>query len=368
MRILQLVHSLRRGGAERVLLDLANGLIERGHTVKIVALLAINEYQESCYAAIPHQYLIPPEQYRWPWSVPMMARALGEVVNKFHPDLIEIHTPTAAVVTACAKPNAPVVHVLHGYDLNRGQRWIKDWLLHKLYSWAYQKLKARLVVVSVSMVEEIGRYFSCSSKDIRCIWNGVDLKRFLFFQRELPINPVIVTLGTLAPVKRPDLAIYAMGELVRRFPGAKLLMVGDGPLHAELLGLVKQLNLEQHIEFLGRRERVPEILAMGHIFWQLSMKEGCPVAIIEAMATGLPVVGHDVAGIQDIVKDGFTGFLIPYENIREVSQKTTQILTNSELYYSMSLRARQHVEREFSLERMVTQHEAVMQDVIREAR
>ena len=168
MRILQVVHSLRRGGAERVLLDLANGLIERGHTVKIVALLAINEYQESCYAAIPHQYLIPPEQYRWPWSVPVMARALREVVSKFRPDVIEIHTPTAAVVAAYAKPNAPVVHVLHGYDLYRGQKWIKDCLLHKLYNWSYKKLRARLVVVSVSMVEEICHYFSCSSKDICC--------------------------------------------------------------------------------------------------------------------------------------------------------------------------------------------------------
>lgn len=296
-----------------------------------------------------------------------MARALRKVVSKFHPDVIEIHTPTAAVVAAYAKLNMPAVHVLHGYQQYRGGKWIKDWLLHKLYIWSHRTLKARLVVVSGSMVAEICRYFSCSPQDVHCIWNGVDLKRFQFFERKLGTNPVILTVGTLAPAKRPDLAVQALKELKPRFPGIQLLMVGDGPMRYELLGLVKSLHLDQHVNLLGRREDVPDILAKGQIFWQLSMIEGCPMAIIEAMATGLPVIGHDVKGIQDIVENGSTGFLVPYGNMHEVGQKTTEILADPELYHSMSLKARQRAEREFSLERMVSQHEVLIEDVIREA-
>ena len=115
MRILFFVHSLRRGGAERVLLEVALGLQNKGHIVEVLSWLRVDEYREERYRSITRHFLISKEAYRWPWSIPRAAALLGRHVGRFQPDVIEIHTPSVAWVAAWANSGIPCVQVLHGY-------------------------------------------------------------------------------------------------------------------------------------------------------------------------------------------------------------------------------------------------------------
>ncbi len=341
MRILHLVHSLRRGGAERILLDLSSAFVNRGHIVDVLSLIAFDEYHDPDYANIRRHYIIQPDKYRWPWGIPAMARLLKSAVSQIYPDVMMIHTPNVAWVAAAAGCRVPSVQMLHGYGAMTSRlSGMKQWLARLADQWAFRRLGRRLAVVSRSMVPVAATHFGCSESLVVCVPNGVDLLRFRWRNRTLPKNPVILTVGTMARVKRPDLVVSALARLLPHWPGVRLWMVGDGPSHEETKALAARMGIDGQVEFLGRRDDVPDLMSRAHVFWQLSESEGLPRSVLEAMATGLPVVGHDVRGIRDTVVNSQTGFLVPFGDVESVARKTNELLSQPELYKTFSVAAR----------------------------
>src|SRR5207248_1957143 len=128
----------------------------------------------------------------------------------------------------------------------------------------------------------------------RVIPNGVDLARF-----SLPREPVrgrILTVGRLAPPKRPDLALRALAQVRERIPEAELWVVGDGPLRADAERLAGELGVTEATRFVGHRDDVPELLATAECVLLASDYEGCPLSVVEAMAAGLGVAATDAGG------------------------------------------------------------------------
>ena len=114
------------------------------------------------------------------------------------------------------------------------------------------------------------------------------------------------------------------------------------------------------MEFLGRREDVPTLMAEAHILWQLSESEGLPMVVLEAMASGLPVVGFAVRGIRDVVIDGETGCLVPHGDVQAVARRTTEILRDEATYQRLASQERIRVQQHFSLAGMVEGHERIL--------
>lgn len=366
MRVLMMIHSLRRGGAERVAIEVARGLRVRGHAVLIVPLLATNEYPTDS-AGLPVTSLIPPNQYRWPSAVPRMARQFLPIVKSFDPDVIQTHTPTAAVVLRWAERKIPRQHVTHGYGaITRAAGW-KGWVNQRLDRWARGGCHGGVTVVAESMRTIAAGYLGRPGYEIRCVPNGVDLERFPFVERSTPAALSILTIGTLASVKRPDLAIGAMPRLLQLFPGAELRLAGEGPLREALQRQIRSLALEGRVHLLGRRTDVATLCAKADVCWHLSQSEGLPLAIVEAMSTGLPVIGHDVRGVRDIVTDGRNGFLVPYEDTEQLVQRTITLVRNRDLYMTLARGARARVEECFSSEQMIAGHEAALADQVKMA-
>lgn len=361
MRILFCVHSLRRGGAERVLLEIALGLRAKGHIVEIAAWLDVDEYAEECYRSVPRHFLMRKEEYRWPWSVRQAAVRLRDLAAKFQPDVIEIHTPTVAWVVAWANVRVPCIHVVQGYGAITRRGSFKDWLMRKGDRLAHRLLKAKFIVPAPPMAEVAAVHFAVDRSRFACVPNCVDVHSFTPRPKIPDDAPFIMMLGTLSPNKGQQWGVRAMGALLQYLPKAKLIIVGEGAYRPELERLIREMGLEGSAELTGRRKDAFEMMAASHVFWHLSESEGLPMVILEAMASGLPVVGFDVRGTRDVVVDGETGYLAPFGDIRMVVQRTVELLKDEFAYQEMSRKAREHVASRFSLECMVDGHEGVLQ-------
>jgi glycosyltransferase involved in cell wall biosynthesis len=233
-------------------------------------------------------------------------------------------------------------------------------LTRSMASLVARKLKAAFVTVSGSMIPVAAKYFGIDEERFQCISNGIDLNKFRSVKNIPGHPPTIVMIGTLCRNKGQILGIEAFKGLVKLIPNVRLKLVGDGPDRDALVDSVKVNTLTGRVEFAGLRDDVPEIMAASDIIWQLSQSEALPVVVLEAMATGVPVVGFDVRGIRDAVADGQTGTLVPYGDTDAVAKATVRILTDQTLYQSFSSRARQRAAEFFSLGNMVDGHEKVL--------
>jgi glycosyltransferase involved in cell wall biosynthesis len=146
-------------------------------------------------------------------------------------------------------------------------------------------------------------------RQYRVIVHGIDVERFAITPAPVPERIVAVT--RLAPQKRNDLLVEAFALIRRTRPKAELHIVGDGPDLAALERRIVELGLEGTVCLLGRRDDVPEILSRAACFVMTSDYEGCPIAVIEAMAAGVPIVATDVGGVPELVADGESGLLVP---------------------------------------------------------
>ena len=363
MRILFFVHSLRRGGAERVLLEVALGLQKKGHIVEVLSWLRVDEYREERYRSITRHFTIPKEEYRWPWSIPRASALLGRYVGRFQPDVIEIHTPTVAWVAAWANSGIPCVQALHGYGSITRKDSIKDKAVRVLDRLTQRRLKTNFIVVSESMTKVAAAHFSLLPACFACVPNGVDLEKFKFTEKMPDRSSSILMLGTLCSNKGQTLGIRAFKAVLDTMPNVRLTIVGEGFDRPMLEALAKNNGLEGKVKFLGRRDDVPKILSQTHILWQLSESEGMPMVVLEAMAAGVPVIGFNVRGTRDAVANNETGYLVDHGDTESVKQATVELLRDESRYLNFSLNARYRAEEFFSFNGMLDGHERVLRSV-----
>lgn len=359
MRILMLVHSLRRGGAERICLELAAGLMRQGNIVEIAAWVDIDEYPDIQYKSIKRHYIIPHSQYRWIWSIHRSSKTLRKLVEAFTPDVIQIHTPNVAWLMAWAKPDIPCVHVLHGYGDITYAGSIKALVYKTLARRAHKQLNAKLIAVSTSMRPIAAQYFGISESHVDCIANGVDLIAFSPVKYQPSLPPRILMIGTLCANKGQLLGIEAFRLLLEVHQDATLVIVGDGEDMPRLHELVKVYDLFDKVKLLGCRSDVSALLSTSHILWQLSQSEAMPMVVLEAMATGIPVVGFDVRGTRDVIMDGETGRLVSYGDIEAIAQSTIRLLSNKQEWDTISQQARCHAENNFGLDILIEEYQQV---------
>lgn len=192
---------------------------------------------------------------------------------------------------------------------------------------------------------------------IRAIHSGLDAAPFMQAMRgqirpSLPIppdTPLIVSVGNLRKVKDQQTLIQAAHRLQQQGHNFHLLLVGDGQQRAALEQLTRDLNLADHITFMGRRADVSAILADADIKVLSSRSEGLPAAIMEAMAAGLPVVATAVGGVPELVQDGLTGRLVPPDDAPALADALATLLTNSSLRQQYGRAGQQHILTHFAL-------------------
>jgi len=191
---------------------------------------------------------------------------------------------------------------------------------------------------------------------------GVNLEELEFKKRELNAGEklTILTIAKLIEKKGLEYSIRSVTQIIDKFPNLEYLIAGEGPLRSKLESLINQLHCEDKIKLLGWKDRyeIKKLLAKAHILILTSVtgkdedREGTPVALMEAQASGIPVISTYHSGIPEIVADGKSGFLIPERDVEALSERLTYLIEHPELWPKMGKTGRKIVEKEFDIKKL----------------
>ena len=280
--------------------------------------------------------------------------------------LAEYGTTGAQLVDACHLARVPLVVHFHGIDAY-GKQILADYRVR--YEAMFRSAGA-IVAVSEHMRNQL-LVLGAPEANLRLNVYGVDVGKFV--QGGLPPStPVFLAVGRMVEKKSPHLTILAFAKVVKQFPRAKLLWVGDGVLEGVCRTLVSALGLNDSIEFLGRipHADIAQCMANATGFVQHSLtaidgdSEGTPVAILEAMSAGLPVVSTRHAGIVDVVEEGKNGFLVDEGDVDEMAEAMLQLAEKPELVTQFGQRSRSIVSERYSMDRSIGRLTEIIRSVV----
>lgn len=306
-------------------------------------------------------------------------RALFAVVRRHRVAIIHAHLPDCIIMGALvgALTRTGVVATYHGLGIFPPGRRPFDPRSH-LRRFMYclsEKLTDRTIAVSQPVRDLLCRQLGFAQETTVLILNGVDTET-LAQPREPPqlrselglaaSDRVITCVGRLVTDKGQRFLVEAMSEVVRHYPSAILVLLGDGPSGEELKTLTRELQLESYVRFAGERTDVPAILAMTEIFVLPSLAEGIPLAVIEAMAAGKPVVATAVPGNVDVIEDDRFGRLVPSKDAGALARAICALLAEPIQAEEMARRAQARVRERFNIKRTLAATEHLYDQVMTE--
>lgn len=353
MKILELLISFRPGGAERIAVELGFGLKSRGHGADIYSLIDegfLREIAESGGIRTGSFGLRDPRFF-----LPAL-RKLEALASGY--DLCVSYCTYADYALSLSKTCGPKVMTTHNIDFNRWK--IPGWA--HIDRWFYGRADA-IVAVSQLAAEVFLEKTRIRGEKITVIRNGVDTEKFSFTERHND-PPVVIVVGRFFPVKRHDLAIRTSAELQRRGLRHKIVFAGDGPLRGAAENMAKEILPEGYYEFLGAVKDMPKVYAMADILLITSSYEGIPVSMLEAMATGLPVVSTRVGGIPEVITDGVEGFLVSPEDEGAIADRLGFLVKEEENRLRMGANARQRILQSFSLDKMTDEYISLFNKIL----
>ena len=245
------------------------------------------------------------------------------------------------------------------------------------YFWSDRLMRPftdKMITVSEAIEGWMIKHERVNPLKIFTIYNAIDLNKFSvagnFSEKRKSLNLgekefLIGIVAALSEQNNVSCTIKAMAEMIKVFPEAKLLIVGDGPLRGELEDLSSKLKIKANTIFYGQRRDIPEILPIIDVFTISPSFEGFGIVLLEAMIYGKPVVATRTGGIPEIVEDQKTGFLVSPNKPEVLAEAILKLLKNKELARSMGEKGRKLVREKFNSGIMVGKLEKVYDLLIR---
>jgi glycosyltransferase involved in cell wall biosynthesis len=347
MRVAQIIDSLHFGGAQKMQVMLAQAVREHDVDLTVMSLRkktkdtnTLDELQSLGARVIFYssEGVLNPKRI---WHMARFLRREGI-------DVVHTHLTYANIVGTLAGRLAgiPVIASLRNSRLEKRfyhpvRYRLETWLLRH---WADQ-------VMAVGYATAQAHQERLCSKPIEAVPSAMTLIPPLpeaeraALRTEItgdPSRPLLLAVGRLTYQKGYGYLLTAFADLHQKHPEAALAIAGDGKLYDELMAQIKTLGLEGHAVLLGGRNDVPRLLAASDIFVLSSLWEGLPVAVLEAMAAGVPVVATSVSDTPRVVVDG-TGLLVPSQDPGQLSQALCSLLDNPALRQSLGMAAQAHI-------------------------
>jgi glycosyltransferase involved in cell wall biosynthesis len=226
---------------------------------------------------------------------------------------------------------------------------------------------ARVVAVSEDVRQRLLKSGVRADK-VSMIRNGIDLRPFdrapaaVRHKLGWDAHRIVGFVGRLSREKGPDIFLHAAARVLAQCPDTKFVLAGDGPDRAELDSLVDKLGIRDPVRMLGRCDDMPALYASLDIMVSASRREGLPIAILEGMASRLPMVATTVGEVPTVIQDGRTGMLVPVEEPELLAAAIIELLRNPAKREQLGSAARQLVEDDFSAERMTADYLRVYEE------
>jgi glycosyltransferase involved in cell wall biosynthesis len=361
MIVLHIISSGGMYGAEAVILNLSRTLNAARHR-SILGVFAnhpepnLQLHQAARREGIESHTI--PSRGLFDRSVPAAIRAL---VQQTGADIVHAHGYKADVYVylALRKSQIPIVSTCHTwYDNDTALRLygaIDRWVLRSF---------AGVVAVSEEVRQRLFKS-SVRKENVRLIPNGIDLRPFDIPKTHPDLPALRVGLvGRLSQEKGVDLFLQAAALVLAELPQTRFVVMGEGPQRPELEALIQQLDIEHSASLPGRTDQMPAFYATLDVLVSASRQEGLPIALLEGMASCLPLVATAVGEVPSLVQDGRTGLLVPPEDVPSLAQAILTLLQDPTLRQRLGEAARALVADEFSADRMTADYLSLYQQVI----
>jgi len=297
-------------------------------------------------------------------------RELKYLLSKYNIDILSCHGYKADlygfILRKLYKCNVKLVTMAHG--------WVTPGVKIQLY-YSLDKLIIRcfdnIIAVSGGLYREMLRCRIPSHK-IAVINNGINAEIFRriegknSFREQLNLSTedfLIGFVGRLSREKNIETIMLSLRSVLSSFKNAKFLITGDGPERKRLEKLSIGLKIADNVKFTGFQKNTREIYNILDLYVSASLKEGLPNSILEAQAAGIPCIAADVAGNNDIIKDGVNGFLFEPKDHNELSQKITALLKDKDLAGKFASEGQKIIKAKFSLQERIAKLEGLYQAI-----
>jgi glycosyltransferase involved in cell wall biosynthesis len=354
MRIAHLIESDGPGGAERFLAHMASALQAAG--ASNVAILPaggegwLEHELRGSGVAIEHFRLERPLS-------PACARGLAATLRRHQIDVAHSHEFTMAVYGGWAswRVGIPQVVTMHG-SLYYAER-----LRRRVALRAALAVRGRTVAVSESLARRLGRDLWMPASRIAMIANGVPCSTVSSpaLRAELGLGSddrLLVSVGNLYPVKGHRILLEALSLLGDRHRAVHVAIAGRGALEGELMAAARDYGLAPRVHLIGLRSDVPAVLAAADVFVLPSLSEGLPLALLEAMFAGRPIVASAVGEVADALAHGAAGVLVPAGDPRALATAVDGVLSDPERARALGHAAARRAAAEYDISRMVRRY------------
>lgn len=283
-------------------------------------------------------------------KIPTLIRRVDEI----SPDIIHSHSQKYHLImfplmALLLKKRPLFFNTIH--DQYRFKHYFKPIL--------FEKIANRVMTGQIAISKEVKKYhtdtFHANENKIFVVENGIDLSPFIPKQ-SVPFRKRIVTVANLRTDKGYFIALEAVRQLLPSHPDLSYHIIGDGHLRTEIQNFIQGNNLSDHIHLYGSRPNVPQILSDMDIFMLPSLIEGFGLAVVEALAAGLPVLATDNGGVPEILENGKCGILAKTGDVQSLKEGLNLYLSNEKLRAEMSRKGPERAEH-YSIQNMIAKIE-----------
>jgi glycosyltransferase involved in cell wall biosynthesis len=364
MNILFITNHLNVGGITSYALTLCRGLKKLGHNVYVASSGGdcLTRFTEEGIIFIPIPIRTKSEINIFKIGLSFF-RLLKEIQEK-QIRIVHTNSRVTQVLGCLLKAWFSLAHVTtwHGFFRPRWSRRIFP-------CWA-----DRTIAISEPVKGHLINDFKAKVEYIRLVHNGIDLEKIKLkeplsrsevkLKLGLKDGPVVGIIARLSDVKGHVYLIRAMKTVLKAFPDAQLLLVGEGRMEPELVRLSKELEISDKVVFIPKARDIAELLYIMDVFVMPSLKEGLGLGLMEAMAGSKAVVGSAVGGIKSLIQDKENGLLVPPGDVSGLAEAIQELLKDPARSAIMGNKARIFINQNFSLEKMLQQTIEVYQECL----
>ncbi len=353
MKVLHIINNLRREGAQVVVRNLVISSLNSDIEHVVYAREPGGSIQAELEARGVSVYV--PEKYYGTLDSSRSLAFIAEVIENEGIDLIHAHMPDSACLgwLAARKKSLTMIITYHGHNILLNCNLVCR-LVYFTLLWFACRYAVANIAVSTSVAASMHRWLRLPASTIDVITNGVPVPS----DEKLKQRPVrkktstehfnIVCVGRLVALKGHHQLIDAASVLIKQYPDMRFYFLGDGPLREVLQEQVVSLNLIDSVIFAGCVDNVSDYLENADVYVTTSETEGLPVATLEAMAWGVPVVASDIAGNRAVVSHGQSGLLYPLNDIKALAGAIKEIVDDRDAAIRRAQRARDQVNLHYS--------------------
>jgi len=367
-KVLHVIYSLYRGGAERVIETQLLGADRRRFEYLVCSITGGGDMIDRMSNAGARVFLLGKRRRGDGTAVTKLAN----LIRREHIDLLHLHTSPGmfwgTLAQIASGTGVPIVRTEHNPYIPENMPMLFRWVFP-----GFTKRASKIICVSERVRQSFAERFPELAGKFVEIPNGIRLQDYEKLPpraecraqfKLLPGAKLLGAVGRMVSVKNHKLLIEALFHVRQTVPDVHLAIIGEGNMRDSLAAYAADLDLSECVSLVRETQKIDYFYGAIDIFCLSSDSEGMPLTLLEALASGVPVVATDVGGIPEIIESGKTGYLVPKGSAESLAQRIVELLQDPAKAAELALNGRNMVHERFPAEKMIKATEAVYEEVL----